>query len=309
MNNNYLLEGTDYLSIHVKMEEIIKKCSFLNTDISKYDVSEVLLENAIEDLNTYGMFSNKKVIVISNFDKMNLEVNNTEELLRYLDNSSPDNLLFILAEKLDDRKKITKDLKKKTNYIRVDIDPFDFTKECLKGYKFDNRVINTLVENNLGDIARIYNECEKLKSYKFDDKNISVNDVLEIGIKKKGDSTEITFQFSRALALKNKKEALILYKELLNYLVEPLNIIGLLASQYRIMYQVKVLEEKGMKNDEIASTLKEKSYRITKTRELTRYYSKGEILDLMIKLEDIDLKIKTTGVDANSLLQLFILNI
>ena len=124
-----------------------------------------------------------------------------------------------------------------------------------------------------------------------------------------GDSTEITFQFSRALAEKDKKSALILYQELLNYKIEPLSIIGLLASQFRIMYQVKSLEEKIMRNDEIASSLKEKPYRITKTRELTRYYSKKEILDLMIKLEDIDLKIKTTSVDANTLVQLFILNI
>lgn len=310
-SSNYLIEGMDYLSVYEKLEELIGKNSFEDATRSKYDLSEVLLEKAIEDLNTYGMFSNKKVIIISNFDKMNIEENENDinNLFKYLDNATSDNLLFILAGKFDERKKITKDLKKYCEFIKVDIDPNSFIKENLAGYKLESGVINLLIENTLGDITRLYNECEKLKNYKINDKYITKNDVLELAVKKKGDSTEITFQFSRALAEKNKKQALLLYKELLDYLVEPLSIIGLLGSQFRIMYQVKVLEEKGLRNDDIASTLKEKPYRVMKTKELTRYYSKREILDLIIKIEDIDFKIKTMSVDANSLIELFILNI
>lgn len=307
--NNYLIEGNDYISVNNKISEIIKKNDFSDASISKYDLSEGLLDDALEDLNTYGLFSDKKIVIINNFDKMDPLLNNIEELLKYVENSSSLNLLFVVSDKYDDRKKIIKDLKKKMEFIKISTDPVEFTKSCLEGYKIENGVINLLVNNTLGDVTRLYNECNKLKTYKINDKYISKDDVDELSFKKLGDSTEITFQFSRALAEKDKKSALILYQELLNYKIEPLSIIGLLASQFRIMYQVKSLEEKNMRNDEIASSLKEKPYRITKTRELTRYYSKKEILDLMIKLEDIDLKIKTTSVDANTLVQLFILNI
>ena len=307
--NNYLIEGSDYISINNKISEIIKKNDFSDASISKYDLSDGLLDDALEDLNTYGLFSDKKIVIINNFDKMDPLLNNIEELLKYVENSSSLNLLFVVSDKYDDRKKIIKDLKKKMEFIKISTDSVEFTKSCLEGYKIENGVINLLVNNTLGDVTRLYNECNKLKTYKINDKYISKDDVEELSFKKLGDSTEITFQFSRALAEKDKKSALILYQELLNYKIEPLSIIGLLASQFRIMYQVKSLEEKNMRNDEIASSLKEKPYRITKTRELTRYYSKKEILDLMIKLEDIDLKIKTTSVDANTLVQLFILNI
>lgn len=307
--NNYLIEGSDYISINNKISEIIKKNDFSDASISKYDLSEGLLDDALEDLNTYGLFSDKKIVIINNFDKMDPLLNKIEELLKYVENSSSLNLLFVVSDKYDDRKKIIKDLKKKMEFIKISTDSVEFTKSCLEGYKIENGVINLLVNNTLGDVTRLYNECNKLKTYKINDKYISKDDVEELSFKKLGDSTEITFQFSRALAEKDKKSALILYQELLNYKIEPLSIIGLLASQFRIMYQVKSLEEKNMRNDEIASSLKEKPYRITKTRELTRYYSKKEILDLMIKLEDIDLKIKTTSVDANTLVQLFILNI
>lgn len=307
--NNYLIEGSDYISVNNKISEIIKKNGFSDASISKYDLSEGLLDDALEDLNTYGLFSDKKIVIINNFDKMDPLFNKPEELLKYVENSSSLNLLFVVSDKYDDRKKIIKDLKKKMKFIKISTDPVVFTKSCLEGYKVENEVINLLVNNTLGDVTRLYNECNKLKTYKINDKYISKDDVEELSFKRLGDSTETTFQFSRALAEKDKKSALKLYQELLNYKIEPLSIIGLLASQFRIMYQVKNLEEKNMRNDEIASSLKEKPYRITKTRELTRYYSKREILDLMIKLEDIDLKIKTTSVDANTLVQLFILNI
>lgn len=307
--NNYLIEGSDYISVNNKISEIIKKNGFSDASISKYDLSEGLLDDALEDLNTYGLFSDKKIVIINNFDKMDPLFNKPEELLKYVENSSSLNLLFVVSDKYDDRKKIIKDLKKKMKFIKISTDPVVFTKSCLEGYKVENGVINLLVNNTLGDVTRLYNECIKLKTYKINDKYISKDDVEELSFKRLGDSTETTFQFSRALAEKDKKSALKLYQELLNYKIEPLSIIGLLASQFRIMYQVKSLEEKNMRNDEIASSLKEKPYRITKTRELTRYYSKKEILDLMIKLEDIDLKIKTTSVDANTLVQLFILNI
>ena len=309
MNNNYLIEGSDYISINNKISEIIKKNNFSDASISKYDLSEDLLEEVIEDLNTYGLFSDKKIVIINNFDKMDPDINRVEELLKYVENSSSLNLLFVVSDKYDDRKKIIKDLKKKMEFIKVSNDPVEFTKNCLKGYKVEDGVITLLVNNTLGDISRLYNECNKLKIYKINDKYISKEDVLELAVKKLGDSTDITFQFSRSLAEKDKKKALSLYQELLDYQIEALSIIGLLASQFRIMFQVKVLEEENMRNDEIAKTLNEKSYRITKTRELTRYYSKRELLDLMIKLEDIDLKIKTTSVDANTLVQSFILNI
>lgn len=307
--NNYLIEGSDYISVNNKISEIIKKNGFSDASISKYDLSEGLLDDALEDLNTYGLFSDKKIVIINNFDKMDPLFNKPEELLKYVENSSSLNLLFVVSDKYDDRKKIIKDLKKTMKFIKISTDPVVFTKRCLEGYKVENGVINLLVNNTLGDVTRLYNECNKLKTYKINDKYISKDDVEELSFKRLGDSTETTFQFSRALAEKDKKSALKLYQELLNYKIEPLSIIGLLASQFRIMYQVKNLEEKNMRNDEIASSLKEKPYRITKTRELTRYYSKREILDLMIKLEDIDLKIKTTSVDANTLVQLFILNI
>lgn len=311
MKNNYLIECTDFLTIQIEINKIIKENKFEDASQNYYDIQEVPLENALEDLDTYGFLTSKKVVVITNFDCLDLSnEKDLERLVKYVKNPNPDNILVITTKKFVMKEnKYLKDLKKNLEIISVSVDPISYIKNELKGYKVDKEVIRLINEYCLEDITKIHNECNKLKIFKIEDKIISKEDVKELIIKKLGDATELTFSFTRALAEKDKKEALRLYQEILNYNVEPLSLIGLLASQFRIMYQVKVLDRKRMSNMEIAKMLNTKEFRIMKTKELTRYYTEKEILSLIIRLSEIDLKIKTTNSDPNLLLQLLIINI
>ena len=311
MKNNYLIECTDFLTIQIQINKIIKENKFEAASQNYYDIQEVPLENALEDLDTYGFLTSKKVVVITNFDCLDLSnEKDLERLVKYVKNPNPDNILVIATKKFVIKEnKYLKDLKKNLEIISISVDPISYIKNELKGYKVDKEVISLINEYCLEDITKIHNECHKLKMFKIDDKTITKEDVKELIIKKLGDATDLTFSFTRALAEKDKKEALRLYQEIINYNVEPLSLIGLLASQFRIMYQVKVLDRKRMSNMEIAKMLNTKEFRIMKTKELTRYYTEKEILSLIIKLSEIDLKIKTTNSDPNLLLQLLIINV
>lgn len=311
MNNNYLIESSDFTAQQQEIAEIIKQANFENSATSIYDLEETTLENALEDLDTYSFLTSKKIIIIKNIEVIKQEdfIEDIKHLYKYLENPNPDNLLIITSKKLNNVLKITKELKKRCNFIQSKINVQNFVKNELKDYKLETGVLNLIVEYCKEDITKIKNECKKLKTYKFTQKEITKKDVEELCIEKLGDSTELTFAFSRELSEKNKKNALLKYKELLKYNIEPYNIVGLLATQVRIIYQVKVLEEKGMSNAEIAKTLDKKPFYIQKTKELTRYYTQKELLQLMIKLQDIDIKIKTTDTDPNCLIELFILNI
>lgn len=310
--NSYLLESLDSLSLVKERESLVKKNKFQDAEKSIFDLEEVPLANVLEALDTYSFLSDKKLIIIRGIESLKYEENkkDLDHLFKYIDNPNPDNLLIIEATKLNNTTKIAKELKKKCQYTAIEIDPKRFIKGELKDYTIDQNTINLLNDYCLGDITKISNECQKLKNYKINDKKITQADIKELVVKKLGDSKELTFAFSRSLALKDKKDALKKYKELLSYNIEPLSIIGLLASQIRIIYQVKLLEKRNLSDREIANMLGERSdYRITKTRELTRYYSESELLELMQKLSDIDLKIKTNDIDGNSLIELFIINI
>ena len=312
MQNNYLLEGQSFFEIENEINNIVKSLDFNDALRSNYDLSEVEFDNVLEDLDTYSFLSSKKIIILTGMENVNNDSNKDklEHLYKYLDNPNPDNLLFIWSLKFNNTLKVTKELKKRCKYISVSLDPVKFAKNELKGYKISNIDIEYLVNKCLNDLSKIENEINKLKNYRYEEKTISREDIDDLVMEKLGDSTDLTFAFSRSLAEKDKKRALEQYFKLLNYNIEPLSIIGLIASQIRIIYQVKVLEKQRLSNDEIASMLGEKnSYRIKKTKELTRYYSESELLDLMNTLADMDYNLKTTYSDPNNLIELFILNL
>ena len=310
--NNYLIESTDSLSLENEASKLIKDNKFTKASVYKYDLEETELENALEDLDTYGLFTQEKVIILKNIESLKYDdyKSEFEHLFRYLDNPNQDNLLIIEVSKLSGTSKIGKILKEKCTYNKVELNTKSYIKQLLKDYEVDPNTINLLDNYCLGDISKIYNECQKLKDYKYEEKVITEDDVKELVTKKLGDSKDLTFSFSRSIALRDKKGALKRYKELLSYNFEPISIIGLLSSQIRIIYQVKLLEKERLSDREIANILEEKSdYRITKTRELTKLCSEDSLLHLLQELSDIDFKMKTTDLDANALLEQFIINI
>lgn len=310
--NSYLIESEDTLSLNNEISKIIKENNFTSAVINTYDIEETLLEKALEDLDTYTFLSEQKVIIIKNIEAIDEKEyeKDIEHLIKYIDNPNQDNLLIITSKKLKSDLKLSKKLKAKCKINKIETNPKAFIKQQLKNYKINQDTINLIEEYCLGDITKIYNECEKLKNYKSDDKTITQKDVETLVMKKLGDSKDLVFSFTRSLAERDRKASLKKYKELLSYNIEPISFIGLLAGQIRIMYQVKILEKRNLRDKEIADILEEKSdFRIKKTREITGMYTEEELLNLMKKLSDIDLKIKTADVNPNNEIELFIINI
>ncbi len=310
--NNYLLESLDSLSLQKEREKIIHSEGFDSATISLYDMEESILDNALEDLDTYSFLSEKKVIIIHKIEVLKQDDNKSQidHLLKYLDNPNPNYLLIIDANKLNNTYKLTKELKKKCKYQLVEYDDKSFIKSQLSGYSIDTKAINLLCDYCLGDFSKITNECAKLREYKYDEKKITNKDIEDLVERKLGDSRDLTFAFTKSLAERNKKDALIKFRELLDYNLEPISLIGLLASQIRIIYQVKIFSKEHYSDKEIQDMLEEKTtYRIKKTRELIHYYTEKELLQLMQQLHDMDFKLKTSDVDGIHLIEMFILNL
>ena len=309
--NSYLLESDDYVLLEEERKKILEKEKFSSQEISYYDMEETSLSKALEDLDTYNFLSEKKTVIIKNIDNLKYDENKDdfEHLFKYINNPQPDNLLIIEAKKLNNTLKVTKTLKKICKYVSIEPNTKSYIKNELKDYKISQETINLIDEYCQNDITKIKSECNKLKIYKIEEKTITTEDVKLLVEKKLNNSQELTFKFARNIAERDIKKALEKYNKLLEYNIEPLSIIGLLASQLRIIYQVKILIERNMNDKDIARTLGEKEFRIKKTRELVPLYTEKEILSLMQRLANIDLKIKTTDTNPKTEIELFILNI
>ncbi len=315
MANNYFIENEDNFLIEEKIKEIIKKEKFNDVTPTTYDLELTSLENALEDLDTYSFLTNKKVIIIRGLDKIvkkNLDYDidsSLDHLYKYLKNPVDDNLLIIRVNKSDSKQNMYKKLKSLCTVEEIKTDIKKLVQDKLKDYKLEKRFIDYLIEYCNNDITKISNEVEKLKNYRLEEKELTIKDIDDLVIKEYGDSKNLFFSFLENVGKKDIENSLKSYRELKNYDMNDLGLLTSISNQVRLMYTVKVYEEKKYSNDEIAKRLNAKPYRIMKIRELTRLYTLEEIRGLMIKLEEIDLKTKSTDESTNSLIENFIINL
>ena len=152
----------------------------------------------------------------------------------------------------------------------------------------------------------ITNEIEKIKTYKGDNLEITENDINEMTVK---NIDMDIFKLIDNILNKNKEQAIECLEEMMKYGEEPLALIIMLANQFRIMYQAKMLVKKGYSERDIASLLDIHEYRVKKALEKARMYSESIILDNLEKLANLDYDIKSGNIDKNIGLELFLLNL
>ncbi len=307
---NYLLMSESISLINHKIDEIIAKENFQDSLVTTYDLDEKDLNDLLEDVDTISFLTPKKVIVGKNFKILEKEEEEKiTRLIKYLENPQDTVLLILTISKLDERRKITKELLKHLSPFKLEESSINIIKDKFKDYKIDNKTINLLDTYYHDDLERLIRECDKLKLAFIDDKIVTYSKARELLLKPNNNQDNLSFDLVRAISLKDKKQAITIYNELLSYNIESYAIMGLLESQYRLLYQVKILSKNNLNNYDIGKILDVHPFRVKKTLELTRYYSLKEIRKIIKDLAKIDFNIKSGALDNSLVLELLLLNI
>lgn len=310
MNNFYLIYGPDRSIINNEVEKIKRKLKI--NDIVQYDMPSTYLLDVIEDASTIGLFSQNKIIILDDcyFLSANKTIDNIEELEKYIENYNPNNYCILTAytDKIDTRKKIYKLLKKKAQIIEQtkvdDIYLTNYIKEELEKEKYQMEDISYFLNKVGKNLYNIKNELNKLMMYKIDSKIIKNKDIDKITIKS---IEEEIFALTEAVIAKNTEKSLSLLEEFLNKNYEEVQIIILLASQFRFLFQVKRLLNKGKTESEIAKILEANPYRIKFTTKKLYHYTESILLDYIQKLAKMDHDIKLGLMNKKLALELFII--
>ena len=294
MNNNYLIVTNDKVTLDNKLNEILK--SNKEAEVVHYDLLEVPIERLVEDLDTYNFLTNKKVIIghnasfLSSDKAKSLVEHNLEKFEKYINNPSQENILILICDNIDKRKKITSLYYKNSTVIEELTDINGMIKKRLEDYKMDNQVIKLLLEYCDNDYERVFNEIEKLKLYKIDEKVITVSDIKEIVMKSMDNNI---FHLVDHILSGNKTEAFTLYQDFLLRGEQIVNIIRILANKIRLIYQVKVLLNDGNSDQNISKILKVHEYPVKLAREQSYKYTENLLLEKLEKLSQLDLDIKS----------------
>lgn len=303
----YLLYGLKDFQINEEIKNLTKNQNDMN--ISRYDLNNTPLKDAIDDAETYSMFAETKTVIVENASMFTTLTSKDSDIVEnYLNNiNKSTNLIFTAhAEKIDTRKKITKLIKKVgiVKEFNEEISPLNLTKNLLKDYDINEKTINLFLDRVGNNPLIIQNEINKIKIYKNKDKNITDKDI--INLTNKNIDIDI-FKLIDYIVQKNKEKAIELYYEMLKINEEPIKIIVILANQFRIMYQSKELLKKGYSEKDIASILKIHPYRVKLAIQNSRNYSSKTLLEYLNNLADIDIGIKTGKLNKDLALELFIL--
>lgn len=294
MNTLYLIITNDKITLDNKINEIINKNK--EAEVVHYDLLETKIERLIEDLDTYNFLSSKKIIIGHNASFLSsdrtkvLVEHNLETFEKYIENPSQDNILILVCENIDKRKKITSSFTKKAEVIEEITDINSLIKKRLENYKMDNSAIKLLLEYCLNDHERALNEIEKLKLYKLEEKEITANDIEDIVMKSMDNNI---FHLVDSILTGNKKYAFLLYQDFLLHGEQVVNIIRILANKIRLIYQVKVLLNDGNSDQKISKLLKVHEYPVKLAREASYKYNETVLLEKLEKLAKLDLEIKS----------------
>lgn len=318
---NYLIISDDYITINSYIEQILKDNKLTKENIIKYDFNDVNLDIIIQDLNTYGFLINNKVIIYENCKflgsskiKKDDESDEIEEkskidltsLEKYITNPNLDNILILINDKQDNKKKINKLINDKFIILNDKISIQDKIKENLEDYKMNNITINYLVSICSNDNERILNELEKLKMYKLEEKEITSSDIDKIVMKNLDDDI---FSLINAIVKKDKNLCFTLYEEMIEKGETLVKMLVLVADQFRLIYNVKVLSSDGKNVDDIASMLSIHPYRVKLAKEASYSFTYDNLLGYLDKLGDIDRRLKEKNSNKGLEFENFLLNL
>lgn len=309
----YVLYGLERYLIDKEIKKIIENNNIDELSISKYNAKNNSLEEILFDVDSMPLFGNKRLIIIDESYFFTGEKSSDEHLLekieKFLNGFSSNNIVLFVVnnEKLDERKKITKLVKKIGKCIEFNAksDANAMIKDLLKDYDISTSNID-LIKFRINNKSEVINsEIDKLLIYK-EDKTISEEDILNVI----SEYPNIDFfQFIDNIINKKVEETLKTYYELLKLKEEPIKIIVTLANQFRLMYQAKKMFQSGYSEKDIVTETGEHPYRVKLAISKAQKYKDEDLLEILKKLGEINLNAKKGLVDSKTALEMFIIEI
>lgn len=288
----HLFTGEEWLrqrAITQLKRDLREKSTFPWLD-TQLDGEEFPWQRFVEALETSPLFREGVIIHIKRLEKLP----NPDALAQHLERPLPAERCVILeADRLDKGGKLYRLILEHGeihDHPRPDRRRIpSLTNELLqeRRVRLPAQGLQYFLESVENDLFRIAQEIEKLALY-AQGREVSLADLGEVLFHDRGGDL---FACLDAL-VERQPQALRLLKELLDSGEEPSKVFFLLVSQIRAILMVQSLAAAGRSNDEIAERTGDYPWRVVKRRRTAQRLSSSELMALMHRLHQEDLKIK-----------------
>lgn len=289
--------------------------------VVKFDTSETAIEEAVLEAETLPFFASRKVVIIRDgavlaaAGKEGGKIEHaTDRLLAYLSNPCESSVIVfhVLAEKLDERRKVVKLLKEQNALLAFqelqEGELVQWTIRRAEGQqrRMDSEAAQLLLARTGTNMQQLAHEVDKLCLYAGESGSIKAADVAALTA---STVEEDVFALIDAMASLQVDRALKLYGELLLRREEPIKIAALIARQFRIMLQVKELEGQRYSPQQMAGLIGLHPYAVKLAAEKAKKFSVAALGNYLNRLAELDYKMKTGKVDKTLGLELFLLSL
>lgn len=317
----YLFLGTEsYLADSAKQTLIQATLAEDERDLNFgiYDMEEVPVGVALDDAESVPFFGDKRLVIMDrpNFFTAEKSKQKIDHDLVWLENylkNPPDFTIlafFAPYEKLDERKKITKLLKKTATVIEVSTlsekEVRHFLKDTIanEGYTMTPEAFELFIQLTDAKLSTAMSELPKLLLFSSETKQITksaVNDLVAKSLEQN------IFALVEYVLKRQTANALSLYQDLLLQKEDPIKINAILMTQFRLLLQVKFLEKKGYQQGDSAGMLKVHPYRVKLAIQQARKFSEKVLISAFEGLVDAEYRLKTGQGDKEMQFELFVL--
>lgn len=310
-----LFLGEEQLLISNKIERLINESGADEYNVNIYDMDEVSICEAIHDALTPPFLLSKKAVVIKNPKFLSSEKSLSEpeknEFVSYL-NQPMESTVFIIngyGIKTDERKDIVKQLRK-MGYVNesrelTEIEAVGWIKrQCaLNNTEIKDDAIRfffTMVGKNL---LNAKNELDKLITYAGIGGTITTNLVEKVVVK---EIQNDVYALSNAILEQKKQKIISLYRDLTMIGNDVNYLFSLVAKSMRDTLLVGIMLQEGYKQSDIAEEMGVSSGRAYYLVKNARSIDLDKVRSYIVKLGDLDFKIKSGQIEAKTGFEFFL---
>lgn len=302
----HILSGTNDFLRSRALVQVVNEFVSQNGDLAleKFDGDDAAANQMLGALQSLPFLSPAKMVVLNHPSAQKEWAENIADILKQI----PETTQAVIVEpKLDKRLSYYKTLKKQPGFKEFnDADAASlpgwaaqYTKE--QGGDLKTADARFLIDRIGPNQQLLASEIDKLLSY---DPQINKQSI-ELLTEPLPRST--VFELLEAAFASKMARALDLYQEQRAQKVEPQAIIAMLAWQLHVL--ATVAAAKSETADQIAKAAKLNPFVVRKSQALARELGLGKIRKLVNSLLELDLKLKSTNIDADEALQLYLATI
>jgi len=309
----YFIYGQDSYSSKKKLEEIIgeyKKIHKSGLNFISIDAKEKSFDVFFDSFKIAPMFFEKKLVVLKNvFSDKNFQEKFFENFKKI--NNIKDIIIVFEVEKIDERAKLFKALKKEAKCQEFSFPSEANLKKWIEnefrkyGAKIDIQAQNYLLNIVGNNLWQMENEIKKLAFFKKG--QVIKKEDIDLHIKPKIEND--IFKTIEALAAKDKKQALCCLRNHIESGDNEIYILSMIAYQFKNLLIIKELIDKGSPYYVIAQKSGLHPFVVKKTFYLCNKFSLEQLKKIYKKIFQIDLDIKSGKIDSELALDMFVAEI